>query len=105
VPGQFSETLLDDLDVDFFGLEVTEWGELQGVPDGLTADFDLDITTTTGQVLASSAGRHAERASSRGRRSRPQPAQGLPQARAGLGQGVPVERRAGSPLSQCVEAK
>lgn len=64
MPAQFSETLLDDLDVDFFGVEVTERGELQGALGGLTADFDLDITTTTGQVLASSTqvGTQSERA-------------------------------------------
>jgi lysophospholipase L1-like esterase/Mg-chelatase subunit ChlD len=55
VPAQFSETLLDDQDVDFFGVEVSRGGQLQVVLGGLTADFDLDITTTSGEVLASSA--------------------------------------------------
>lgn len=64
VPAHFSETLLDDQDVDYFGVEVSKAGELQAVLGGLTADFDLDITTTSGEVLASSAltGTQSERA-------------------------------------------
>lgn len=64
LPAQFSETLLDDADVDYFGVEVTRAGQLQAVLGGLTADFDLEITTTTGDVLAfsTSTGKESERA-------------------------------------------
>nr|WP_130511756.1 PKD domain-containing protein [Krasilnikovia cinnamomea] len=48
------DTLHSAADVDYFGIKVTKTGAVQTVLGGLSADYDLAITDTSGDILGSS---------------------------------------------------